>query len=88
MSVRLARGQGGIARWIAAAALCSAAAQAGAGMFDDEEARRAILDLRQKVDKMRLDTDQRITDEAKHQAEEVAALRRSLLDLQLSLIHI
>ncbi len=72
----------GLARWTAAVLLSVAAAQAGAGMFDDEEARRAILDLRQKVDKMRLDTDQRITDEAKRQAEEAAALRRSLLDLQ------
>lgn len=72
----------GLARWAVAALLSLAAAQAGAGMFDDEEARRAILDLRQKVDKLRLDTDQRITDEAKRQAEEVAALRRSLLDLQ------
>ena len=72
----------GLARWAVAALLSLAAAQAGAGMCDDEEARRAILDLRQKVDKLRLDTDQRITDEAKRQAEEVAALRRSLLDLQ------
>ena len=72
----------GLARWTVATLLSLAAAQAGAGMFDDEEARRAILDLRQKVDKLRLDTDQRITDEAKRQAEEVAALRRSLLDLQ------
>lgn len=75
----------GLARWAVAALLTVAAAQAGAGMFDDEEARRAILDLRQKVDKMRLDTEQRITDEAKRQAEEVAALRRSLLDLQSQL---
>lgn len=72
----------GLARWTVAALLTVAAAQVGAGIFDDEEARRAILDLRQKVDKMRLDTDQRITDEAKRQAEEVATLRRSLLDLQ------
>ena len=71
-----------VMRWVAAAAVWTLAAQAGAGMFDDEEARRAILDLRQKVDNMRRDTDQRITEEAKRQAEEVAALRRSLLDLQ------
>lgn len=72
----------GLARWALAALLSVAAAQAGAGMFDDEEARRAILDLRQKVDKMRLETDQRTTEEAKRQAEEAAAVRRSLLDLQ------
>ncbi len=69
-------------RWIAAAAVWTLATQAGAGMFDDEEARRAILDLRQKVDNMRRDTDQRISEEARRQAEEVTGLRRSLLDLQ------
>lgn len=74
-------GRGAVSRLLALAILC-AAVQASAGMFDDEEARRAILDLRQKVDSQRKETDQRITDEAKRQAEEVAALRRSLLDLQ------
>lgn len=51
---------------------------AHAGLFDDEEARKAILDLRQKVEanKQAADaTDQR-------QTESNAALRRSLLDLQ------
>ena len=71
-----------LVRWIAAAALWTLATQASAGMFDDEEARRAILDLRQKVDNMRRDTDQRISEEARRQAEEVTGLRRSLLDLQ------
>jgi tol-pal system protein YbgF len=51
---------------------------AHAGLFDDEEARKAILDLRQKVEanKQAADaTDQR-------QTESNATLRRSLLDLQ------
>ena len=82
MMLRTLGSKPGLVRWAMAAWLFAAAAQAGAGMFDDEEARRAILDLRQKVDKMRVDTDQRITDESKRQAEEVAVLRRSLLDLQ------
>jgi tol-pal system protein YbgF len=69
-------------RWLAAAALWALANHASAGLFDDEEARKAILDLRQKVDTMRRDTEQRITEEAKRQAEDVSALRRSLLDLQ------
>lgn len=82
MSVRLIPGPRTIFRLLAAAALCAVTAQASAGMFDDEEARRAILELRQKVDILRKETDQRITDESKRQADEIAGLRRSLLDLQ------
>ncbi len=54
------------------------AGHAQAGLFDDEEARRAILDLRQKNQEV----DQKVTDEARRSAEEAAQLRRSLLDLQ------
>lgn len=54
---------------------------ASAGLFDDEEARRAILDLRQtNVElKQQLDTLKRDTARS---SEETAQLRRSLLDLQ------
>ena len=55
---------------------------AQAGLFDDEEARKAILDLRQKVEanKQAADaSDQKQSEEIK---ESNAALRRSLLDLQ------
>jgi len=55
---------------------------AHAGIFDDDEARRAILDLRQKIEALRRDGDQRIADESKRQADEIANLRRSLIDLQ------
>jgi tol-pal system protein YbgF len=44
-------------------------------LFEDDEARRAILDLRQRVEAMRQQTDQRLSDEN-------GQLRRSLLDLQ------
>ena len=71
-----------LARWTAAACAGALAMHASAGIFDDEEARRAILDLRQKVETMRRDTDQKLAEEARRQTEEVAALRRSLLDLQ------
>jgi tol-pal system protein YbgF len=54
-------------------ALTLAAAPARAGMFDDDEARRAILDLRQKV---QIGEDQRRT-----MADQIDQLRRSLLDL-------
>jgi tol-pal system protein YbgF len=58
-----------------AAALAGAALGANAALFEDDEARRAILDLRQRVEAQRVQTEQRLTDEN-------AQLRRSLLDLQ------
>ena len=71
-----------LARGVVPVVLWAAAAQAGAGMFDDEEARRAILDMRQKLETQRRDTDQRLTDMAARQADELTGLRRSLQDLQ------
>ncbi|HSV36075.1 MAG TPA: tol-pal system protein YbgF [Ramlibacter sp.] len=61
------------------AALClGAASTAGAALFEDDEARRAILELRQRSEAQRL--------EAQRQAEELrqenSQLRRSLLELQ------
>ncbi|MBW8722435.1 MAG: tol-pal system protein YbgF [Polaromonas sp.] len=50
---------------------------AHAGLFEDDEARKAILDLRQKVDS----SQQRMADEVRKTAEDNAQLRRSLLDL-------
>lgn len=53
------------------------AAQAHAALFEDSEARRAIIDLRQKVDV----SQQRLADDVKKTGDENAQLRRSLLDL-------
>ena len=50
---------------------------AQAALFDDDEARRAILDLRQKVDAAQ----QRNADELRRANEDTAQLRRSLLEL-------
>lgn len=58
-----------------AAALLCASVGAQAALFEDDEARRAILDLRQRVEAMRQQAEQR-------QNDENAQLRRSLLDLQ------
>lgn len=55
---------------------------AHAGLFDDEEARRAILDLRQKVDTAKVESDQKFADQLKQSSDESNQLRRSLLDLQ------
>ena len=57
-----------------------------AALFEDDEARRAILELRtelrQRFEALRRETDQKSLDEVKRQAEEISNLRRSLLQLQ------
>ena len=53
-------------------------APAAAGLFDDEEARRAILDLRQRIDA----SNQATAVESRRANDEEAQLRRSLVDLQ------
>ena len=58
-----------------AALLVCMSAGANAALFEDDEARRAILELRQRVEAMRTQSEQRLTDEN-------GQLRRSLLDLQ------
>ena len=77
-------------RWRAgllAALLCSCTL-AQAGLFDDEEARRAILDLRQRLDMLKQETpdraelERKLADQAQHASDESAQLRRSILDLQ------
>ncbi|MBK5203917.1 MAG: tol-pal system protein YbgF [Polaromonas sp.] len=50
---------------------------AHAALFEDDEARRAILDLRQKVDA----SQQRTTDDLRRTIDDNAQLRRSVLDL-------
>ncbi len=64
-------------RTAAAVTACLLAFHANAGLLDDDEARRAILDLRQKVDA----SHQRTADELKKINDDNAQLRRSMLDL-------
>ncbi len=59
------------------ATACFLTFNAQAGLLEDDEARRAILDLRQKVDA----SQQRLTDELQKSSDENAQLRRSILDL-------
>ena len=62
---------------MAFALACTLSATSHAGLFEDDEARKAILEMRQ-----RLDTSQfRLTDELRKAGEDNAQLRRSLLDL-------
>jgi tol-pal system protein YbgF len=63
-------------------ALTLISGQANAGMFDDEEARRAILDLRQKIEAVRQDGEQKLADEVRRSSDDSAQWRRSVLDLQ------
>jgi len=60
-----------------AVAACALAFHAHAALFEDDEARRAILDLRQKVDAVQ----QRATGDIQKATEDNAQLRRGLLDL-------
>lgn len=74
------------------AALSALLALAGhgahAGLFDDEEARKAILDLRARIQASDENAQARLADQGKAQAallEQVGALRRSLLELNAQL---
>ena len=62
--------------------LLALVSNAWAGLFEDEEARRAILDLRHQVDLIKRDAEQRITEEVRRSSEDGAQLRSSLLELQ------
>ena len=59
---------------LVAAAFCFSGG-AHSALFEDDEARRAILDLRQRVEAMRVQSEQRLSDEN-------GQMRRSLLELQ------
>ena len=63
--------RGSLTRLAWALGLAAMASSAQAGLFEDDDARRAILDLRQRVEQSN-----------KSLIEENAQLRRSLLDLQ------
>ena len=65
-------------RWMAVAVLALQSVPASAALFGDDEARKAILELRQRFDNQRQATDAALT----RSAEENAQLRRSLLELQ------
>ena len=79
-----------LSKWLSVVALVLVCGSATAGLFDDEEARRAILDLRQKLEAQRLESDQKLSDQirrsterlSERSAEEHAQMRRSLLELQ------
>lgn len=64
-------------RLLGACVACMLAFHANAALFEDDEARRAILDLRQKADV----SQQRTAEELRRVNDDNVQLRRSLLDL-------
>jgi len=73
-------------RLVVLAVMClSAMGSVHAGLFDDDEARRAILDLRQKAETSKMESDQKFADQAQRSTEDGAQFRRSLLNLQSDL---
>ncbi len=59
----------------------SFAAPSYAALFEDDEARRAIIELRQRIDTLQ-QTNQRAGDDLRRSGEDTSQLRRSVLDLQ------
>ena len=57
---------------------CAFISSGHAALFEDDEARRAILELRQRVDVLQ----QRSTEDIRKSGDDSAQLRRGLLDLQ------
>lgn len=75
--------------WVAVAWLSVSASLAHAGLFEDDEARRAILELRQsnadlkaQLDTQRKQFEQWQVESGRRQSDDGAALRKSLLELQ------
>lgn len=66
---------------VLAVVLCLSAAPAHA-LFGDDEARRAILELRQRVDALQRQQQGQMQSQAVSQAEEITRLRAALLELQ------
>lgn len=66
-----------LSRFFIAVAFYASTFNVNAALFEDDEARRAILDLRQKVDI----SQQRVTEDFKKINDDNAQFRRSLLDL-------
>ena len=80
MRTRLRFGRGAAALLAATFAL-GLAAPARAGIFDDDEARRAILDLRQKLEQSNEQARARQSEQMATMSDQLAQLKRSLLDL-------
>jgi tol-pal system protein YbgF len=75
-AVRFVRG------WFAIALLAASVGIAHAGLFEDEEARRAILDIRQRIDQLRQDSELKLSEYAKRASDDASHQQRALFDIQ------
>ena len=69
-------------RSVAASSFLLMSLAAHAGIFDDDEARKAILDLRQQISGLNATVNNNLTAAQQRSAEEISQLRRSMLELQ------
>ena len=76
-----------MSRWLGGAALACTlfAPLAHAGLFDDDEARKAILDLRQKLEQSNEQQRSRQAELNAQLLEQISQLKRSMLDLNSQL---
>lgn len=79
--------QSSIARFSAARLVVSASflltsLAAHAGIFDDDEARKAILDLRQQISSINATVNNSLSAAQQRSADEIAQLRKSMFELQ------
>lgn len=71
-----------VIRSVAAASFLLMSLAAQAGIFDDDEARKAILDLRQQISSLNATINNNLSAAQQRSSEEMAQLRKSLLELQ------
>ncbi len=69
-------------RSVAAVSFLLMSLAAHAGIFDDDEARKAILDLRQQISSLNATVNNNLTAAQQRSTEEIAQLRKSMFELQ------
>ena len=69
-------------RSVVAASFLLMSLAAHAGIFDDDEARKAILDLRQQISSLNATVNNTLSAAQQRSADEIAQLRKSMFDLQ------
>lgn len=71
-----------VTRSVAIASFLWISLAAHAGIFDDDEARKAILDLRQQISSLNATVNNNLSAAQQRSAEEIAQLRKSMFELQ------
>jgi tol-pal system protein YbgF len=71
-----------VTRSVAVASFLLISLAAHAGIFDDDEARKAILDLRQQITSLNATVNNTLSAAQQRSAEEIAQLRKSMFELQ------